>query len=99
MHELPVIACSLDADELPERRRRWRALVERSLEERAMLPAGVRLSFRPGPGVEAELSALAALERDCCSFASFDVRAGGDCVTLDVTSAGEGVAAVRELFG
>jgi hypothetical protein len=98
MDELPVIACSLTTDELPERRRRWRALTDRALAERTTIPAGVRLSFRPEPGVEEELVALAELERDCCGFASFDVNASPDRVTLDVTGAGDGVAAVRELF-
>jgi hypothetical protein len=98
MDELPVIACSLTSDELPERRRRWRALTDRALAERATIPAGVRLSFRPESGVEEELLALARLERDCCGFASFDVRTTPEAVTLDVTASGDGVAAVRELF-
>jgi hypothetical protein len=98
MDELPVIACSLPAGELPERHRRWRALIDRALAERATIAAGVRLAFRPEPGVEEELLALAQLERDCCGFASFEVKASPDRVTLEVTSSGDGVAAVRELF-
>jgi hypothetical protein len=98
MDELPVIACSLTPVELPERRRRWRALTDRALADRTAIDAGVRLSFRAEDGVEEELQALAELERDCCGFASFDVSASGDHLTLDVTSVGEGVAAARELF-
>jgi hypothetical protein len=99
MEELPVIACSLSADDLPERRRRWVALTDAALAERTAIPAGVRLSFRARPGVEAELRELAELERECCAFASFDVSAARGQVVLDVTAPGDqGVAAVRELF-
>jgi hypothetical protein len=96
--ELPVIACSLGADQLSERRERWHALLEGSLLERAPIAAGVRLSLAAGPGVEAELRVLAALERECCGFAAFDVAAAPGGLTLEVTSQGDGVTAVRELF-
>jgi len=98
MEELPVIACSLNADEMPERRRRWGVLLEGALLERTEIPAGVRLVLATGDGVEEELRALAALERDCCAFASFDVRAAAGRIALEITSSGYGVAAVRELF-
>ena len=98
MDELPVIACSLSAAELPERQARWRALMEGALAERGPSPNGVRLSFRPEPGVLEELRALAELERECCGFAAFDVRASDGRVTLDVTSTGDGIPAVRQLF-
>jgi hypothetical protein len=98
MQELPVIACSLSAEELPARRRRWLALTDRALAGRTPTPDGVRLTFRAAPGVEDELRALAQLERDCCGFAAFAVAGSRDQVTLDVTSTGEGVRAVRELF-
>jgi hypothetical protein len=98
MTELPVIACSLTAEELPGRRRRWLALTDRALVARAPIEGGVRLTFRANPGVQQELSELAALERECCGFANFDVSASADRVTLDVVSSGDGVTAVRELF-
>ncbi len=98
MTELPVIACSLSADELPDRRRRWLALSDRALAGRAPIDGGLRLTFRAAPGVEEELRALAELEHACCAFAAFEVDVGGERVTLDVTSSGEGVAAVRQLF-
>ena len=98
MRELPVIACSLTAEELPERRRRWRTLLDGALLERSEIPGGIQLELRAGDGVEQELRALAALERECCAFASFEVRARDGRIALDVTSAPHGVAAVRELF-
>ena len=98
MDELPVIACSLTADELPERRRRWVALTDEALAGRAPIEGGVRLTFRAGPKVEREVRELAALERDCCGFATFEVVSSPEEVTLEVTSSPEGVKAVRELF-
>ena len=98
MTELPVIACSLTAEQLPERRRRWRALTEQSLAGRTAIPEGVRLTFRAMPGVEQELQALAELERRCCAFATFEVSTSGGYVRLEVTSTGDGVVAARELF-
>jgi hypothetical protein len=98
MRELPVIACTLTPADQPERRRRWLALTDRALAERTPTADGLRLVFSAFPGVKEELRALAGLERDCCAFASFDVTASGDRVTLDVTSSGDGVAAVHELF-
>jgi len=95
MNELPVIACSLTAEELPERRRRWRAL---PLTARTEIVGGVRLTFRAGPGVEERVRALAALERDCCGFARFEVYGGAAEVALDVTSSEDGIRAVREIF-
>ncbi len=93
-----MIACSLTAQDLPERRRRWLALADRALTDRETIPGGIRLTFRSERGIEQELRALARLERDCCGFAAFDVSASHESVTLDVTSSGDGVAAARALF-
>jgi hypothetical protein len=64
-----AIACSLDEDQATRRRERWRALADRAILDVASTAAGLRLRFRFEPGVEAELRSLAALERDCCTFA------------------------------
>lgn len=98
MTELPVIACSLEQEELAERRARWHALVAESLIERTETSAGVRLAFRSGAAAEGELRELAALERECCAFARFEVRASGEQVLLDVSAPAEGVAAVQAMF-
>src|SRR4051812_35375952 len=98
MTELPVIACSLSTEAMPERRRRWLAPSARALAGRAPIEGGLRLTFRAAPGVAEELQALAALERDCCGFATFEVSEDHGRVTLDVTSSGEGMAAVQQLF-
>jgi hypothetical protein len=98
MRELPIIACSLSAEELPERHRRWRSLLDGALLQRTKIAEGVRLELAAQAGVEEELEELAALERECCAFAAFEVRAVGGRVRLDITSSGPGITAVRELF-
>jgi hypothetical protein len=98
MTDLPVIACSLGQEELAERRARWHALAGEGLIERTETATGVRLAFRSGTSIERELRELAALERQCCAFARFDVSASGERLLLDVSAPPEGVAAVRAMF-
>jgi hypothetical protein len=89
------IACTLNAGQMSERRRRWRELADRAFVSRTETERGLRLVFRDGPGVADELKGLTALERECCAFADWTV--GG--TVLDVTGATEeGVAAVHGMF-
>ena len=93
------IACSLRRDDLTERQLRWQALADRSIIDVTPSEHGLRLRFRPDPGVEAELRELAALERGCCSFADWTVHADGQAAVMDVSGAGaEAAAAVQEMF-
>jgi hypothetical protein len=93
------VACSLNRDDLEERSERWRALAERAGRARSLTETGLRLSFGAAPGVADELQALAALERDCCAFASWSVGSAGDRLVLDVSADGEmAVGAVQDMF-
>jgi hypothetical protein len=92
-------ACSLEQDDLSERRLRWRALADRSIIDVVPSEHGLRLRFRPESGVEAELRKLAALERGCCSFADWTVAAVSEAIVLDVHGgSAESVAAVQGMF-
>jgi hypothetical protein len=96
----PVVACSLSANDLGARAARWQALAERADLTVAHTRRGLRLTFTPGPGVAGELEALAALERDCCAFATWSLREAGDRLTLEVSAVtSDGIAAVRAMFG
>jgi len=86
--------CTLTSDELATRGVRWRSL---GAADVADTTNGLRLSF-PAQ-VEVELRELAALERECCAFARWDVTRHGDLALLDITAEGEAVAAVQSLFG
>jgi hypothetical protein len=90
-----LIACSLSDDERGTRRERWQRL---DVVERVLTDDGLRLVFRREPGVEAELEALAAAERECCAFATWSVSAGEGDVVLEVGATGEGIAAVHAMF-
>jgi hypothetical protein len=99
MSETTPVACTLGSGDLAARVARWQALAARAAGERGPTEHGIRLSFAAGPGVAAELRDLAALERDCCAFATWTVHQDGDRVLLDV-SAGtpEAAAAIQTLF-
>jgi hypothetical protein len=84
---------------MAERLQRWEVLAADALEIEPT-KHGLRLAFRAVSGVEAELHALVALERDCCGFANWSVRTDGDRLLLDVSAQGDvAVAAVQGMFG
>lgn len=92
------MVCTLSPDELSVRGQRWQRLRDRAAVEVVTIDAGLRLRFAAGPGIEQELRELAGLERECCSFAEWNVAAGGGAVWLDVTTKGDDVAAVQSMF-
>jgi hypothetical protein len=93
------IACSLAQADLANRQDRWLQLWRRAAVNAVTTSTGLRLLFRAAPGVEAELSQLAELERDCCAFADWSVRARGTELVLDVTApTDEGIKAVQAMF-
>src|SRR5215467_8964324 len=92
------VACSLSQPDLEGRESRWEALAARALTERANTAQGVRLSFRPEPGAEDELRALAAAETECCSWATWRVHVSPAQLILYVSAAGDGVFALQLMF-
>jgi hypothetical protein len=92
------IACSLSRPDLKDRGRRWAALAAQALTARANTAQGVRLSFRPGPGTEEELRALAVAETDCCAWATWTVHAAPAELILDVDAPGAGARALQTMF-
>jgi hypothetical protein len=97
--EAPPVACTLGQLDAAQRAERWRTLATGALAQGSTPQRGVRLVFDAGPGVADELQALAALERDCCAFADWSVRADGSQLTLEVTGDGaEAAAAIQSMF-
>jgi hypothetical protein len=89
----------VEAD-LANRQDRWLQLWQRAAVNAATTSNGLQLRFRAAPGVEAELRQLADLERHCCAFADWSVRARGMELVLDVTApTEEGITAVQAMFG
>jgi hypothetical protein len=94
------IACSLAEQDLAHRQDRWRQLWQRAAVNAVTTSNGLQLLFREAGGVEAELSQLAELERDCCAFADWSVQARGNELVLNVTAhTEEGIRAVQAMFG
>ena len=95
-----AIACSLQETDLADRQDRWLELGQRAGIEAIATSNGLRLRFRAVTGVEAELRQLADLERECCAFADWSVRArGGELVLTVSADSEEAIAAVQGMFG
>ena len=94
----PPVACSLTRTGLAGQAGRWVRLAARALTGHTKTADGVRLSFRPEPGTEQELRALAGVEAECCSWATWTVRASATRLVLDVRATGDGVAALHGMF-
>jgi MerR family transcriptional regulator, copper efflux regulator len=93
------VACSLAAAPLAERLALWHGLTETALRQLTIVPGGVRLVFGGGEEVARSVRELAAAESECCAFARWNVAAADGATVLEVTAAGEGIAAVRAMFG
>src|SRR5690242_21869885 len=94
----PTIACTLTSADLAVQAEAWRRLRAASQVGVEELDDGVRLRFRADAGVAAELRRLAAIENECCTWASWSVSLEPGAAVLHVRSAGAGIAAARELF-
>jgi hypothetical protein len=92
------VACSLSTADLAEQAGRWVRIAARAMTGRALTAEGLRLVFRPEPGVEEELRALVAVETECCPWATWTVRASTTGLTLDVRASGDGVTALHGMF-
>jgi hypothetical protein len=92
------VACTLTQADLAAQRRRWERLIGQALTGRTETTSGLRLCFRPGPGMAEELRSLAAAESACCPWADWAVVADAGQLALDVRSAGDGVAALHTMF-
>ena len=96
---MTTFACRLDDDDRDTRRRRWLELASRALIEIETTGPGLRLVFAAETGVERELLELAALERDCCRFATWTVTNTGDRVALDIAgTSAQAIPAVQGMF-
>jgi len=92
------IACTLDEAGLATQAERWRRLLAEHGAGRVETADGLRLAFRPGVGVEAELGALVEIENRCCAWATWDVAREDDAMVMQARSTGEGVATLHAMF-
>ena len=96
---MTTISCTLDQEDHRSRRERWLVLGSRALVMVETTERGLLLVFVDEPEVGEELVELAALERECCAFATWTVSDGEDRVVLDVEGKSEdAVPAVQAMF-
>jgi hypothetical protein len=81
--ELPI-SCTLGPSDGAERRRRWQALGDAGAAGARRSDHCLEVRYRAEPGIRDELEALAAGERDCCSFVTWDVTHESDEAVLHV---------------
>ena len=72
---------------------RWRALSDARLDVRRM-PDHVLVLYESQPDVHEELEALVAAERECCSFAAWELTQESEHSVLRIRSDAQGLAAV-----
>src|SRR5215831_2895189 len=92
------VACALTSADLAAQADRWEQLAARAMTERAETSYGVRIFFRPEPGVGEELRRLVAVENECCPWAAWSVETNARQVVLDVSSTGAGIATLHAMF-
>jgi MerR family transcriptional regulator, copper efflux regulator len=92
------VACTLTSAGLTAQADAWKLLIAGAMTEYTQTADGLRMTFRPEPGVEEELRRLVAVERECCSWAAWVVETDAGAPVLDVRSAGEGIAALHGMF-
>ena len=98
LDELPV-ACTLDEADRAGRLARWRALAENAQLSVERTPDQLVVRYGSQGGVHEELEALVAAERECGSFAEWEVSQGQEHVILRIRSDARGLAAVVGAFG
>lgn len=96
--EAPV-ACSLTPGEAVHRLGEWRSLIGEAAGPPQRTERGARVHFPHTPDLEHRVRALAAAEKECCSFFAFDVRADGGDLMLDIEAPDEAQPLVDELVG
>jgi hypothetical protein len=96
--EKTPVACSLTQAGLAVQASRWTRLADRAMTERTKTAHGLRMGFRPEPGAEQELRELVAVETECCPWATWTVETSPGQIVLDIRSAGEGIAALHDMF-
>jgi hypothetical protein len=83
----PPILCDMTGapDTAAERFAEYEWLFTTAMTGRERTEDGIRFRFRADPGLEDRVRDLAAREKACCAFFSFDITAHGDEVWMDAS--------------
>jgi hypothetical protein len=88
LFDLPVLSCTLTAEELAERVRDWSAVGSRALLDRHAEDGRSLLRYRGDAGIREELRRLIGLEGQCCAFLTFDLAEQETDLVLTISGAG-----------
>jgi hypothetical protein len=84
--DIPIVCDMTDApDTAAERLAEYERLFTTALAARERIGKGIRFRFRAEPGLEDWVRDLAAREKACCAFFTFDIAAHGDEVWMDAS--------------
>ncbi len=83
---IPIVCDMTDApDTTEERLAEYRRLFGTDLIGRQRTERGIQFRFRARDGLAAEIRDLAAREKACCAFFSFEITEHGDEITWDAS--------------
>jgi hypothetical protein len=94
----PTVACTLNARDLAAQATRWLRLRASAQCGRVETHDGLQLTFRDTPDVESELLALIAVERECCSWATWDVFREQGALVMHAHSTAHSVETLHGMF-
>lgn len=81
---LPVIACSLDAGDLAERKAYIEKTVSKWMLSHTRSGQTLHIRFVDDPEAHSALEHIIELESRCCPFFSFELRRAADAIFLSV---------------
>ncbi|MBA3372550.1 MAG: hypothetical protein H0T98_03380 [Euzebyaceae bacterium] len=94
--DIPV-ACTLNQDEMADRRALWQR-IDADVVERRRLDGRFEVVYAPTPEVERLLPLLVDAESVCCAFARWQLIRNLEGVVLAVSGPSDGVAALGREF-
>lgn len=96
--EAASVACTLDADAMPDRLADWRAALNRAQVRTTADDGALRIEFVPDIDV-GELARLVAAEQQCCAFFAFAITVDHRGVALEVRAPDGSEELVASVFG
>jgi MerR family copper efflux transcriptional regulator len=95
----PAIACTLPAEEMPDRAEAWQDLVAHVRRREPVEDgSGVRLVLDPEVPLD-ELARLAVAEQGCCTFFAFAITVDHRGIALEVRAPDDAADIVTAVFG
>ena len=92
------IACTLDADAMPDRLADWRAVLDRAQARATAEDGALRVELAPDVDL-GELARLVAAEQRCCAFFAFAINVDHRGLALEVRAPEGAEDLVAVVFG